>query len=101
MPVATQNKITQSGALSFVVGFSMIYSHRQFWAKARDHCGFLSGMSSASLWATHGRVVVIAAAALRGLGKQSQAMIVGGVSLEAAQSSQARRQPFFPVLHGQ
>jgi hypothetical protein len=46
MPVATQNKITQSGALSFVVGFSMIYSHRQFWAKARDHCGFLSGMSS-------------------------------------------------------
>jgi hypothetical protein len=29
MPVATQNKITRSCALSFVVGFSMAYSHPQ------------------------------------------------------------------------
>jgi hypothetical protein len=28
----------------------------------------LAGLSSAVVWATHGRVVVIAAAALRGLG---------------------------------
>jgi hypothetical protein len=28
-PVATQNKITRSCALSFVVSFSMVYSRRQ------------------------------------------------------------------------
>jgi hypothetical protein len=30
------NKITRSCALSFVVGFSMVYSRRQLWAKARE-----------------------------------------------------------------
>jgi hypothetical protein len=60
MPVATQNKITRSSALSFVVGFSMVYSAAICW--------FRSGLPSAVVWATHGRVVVIAAAALRGLG---------------------------------
>jgi hypothetical protein len=54
MPVATQNKIARSCALSFVVGFSMVYSAAICW--------FRSGLPS------HGRVVVIAAAALRGLG---------------------------------
>ena len=33
MPVATQNKITRSCALSFVVGFSMVWARRQLWAK--------------------------------------------------------------------
>ena len=33
MPVATQNKITRSCALSFVVGFSIVYYRRQLWAK--------------------------------------------------------------------
>jgi hypothetical protein len=60
MPVATQNKITRSYALSFVVGFSMVYS--------AAFCWFRFGLPSAVVWATHGRVVVIAAAALRGLG---------------------------------
>jgi len=32
MPVATQNKITRSCALSFVVGFSMVYPPPQPWA---------------------------------------------------------------------
>src|SRR5262249_16020100 len=36
MPVATQNIIRRSCALSFVVGFSMVYSRRQLWAKARE-----------------------------------------------------------------
>jgi hypothetical protein len=63
------NKITRSCALSFVVGFSMVYSRRQLWAKARgSHSWPTSGLSSAVVWATHGRVVLIAAAALRGLG---------------------------------
>src|SRR5262249_54347950 len=31
------------------------------------HCWLLSGLSSAVVWATHGRAMVIAAAALRGL----------------------------------
>jgi hypothetical protein len=34
MPVATQNKITRSPALSFVVSFSMAYSRRQLLANA-------------------------------------------------------------------
>jgi hypothetical protein len=34
MPVATQNKITRSCALSFVVGFSIVYYRRQLWANA-------------------------------------------------------------------
>jgi hypothetical protein len=29
MPVATQNKITRSCALSFVVGFSIVWTRRQ------------------------------------------------------------------------
>jgi hypothetical protein len=34
MPVATQNKITRSCALSCVVGFSMVYSRRQHLVNA-------------------------------------------------------------------
>jgi hypothetical protein len=49
-----------------------------------SHCRFRSGLSSAVVWATQGRAVVIAAAALRELGNKSQAVIVGSVSLEAA-----------------
>jgi hypothetical protein len=73
MPVATQNKITRSCPLSFVVGFSMIYSHRQLWGKGEgSHCWFRLGLFSAVVWATHARVVVIAAAALRGLGNSAR-----------------------------
>jgi hypothetical protein len=61
VPVATQNKITRSCALSFVVGLSMMYPEA-------SHCWFRAGLFLAAVWATHGRVVVIAAAALRGLG---------------------------------
>jgi hypothetical protein len=60
MPVATQNKMTRSCALSFVVGFSIIYPEGSCW--------FRSGLFSALVWVNHGRVVVIAAAALRELG---------------------------------
>jgi hypothetical protein len=34
MPVATQNKITRSCALSSVVGFAMTYCRRQLFANA-------------------------------------------------------------------
>jgi hypothetical protein len=34
MPVAAQNKITRSCALSSVVGFAMAYSRRQLFANA-------------------------------------------------------------------
>jgi hypothetical protein len=60
LPFATHNKITRSWGLSFVVGFSMIYPEANCW--------FRSGLFSAVASATHGRLVVIAAAALRGLG---------------------------------
>jgi hypothetical protein len=53
---ATQNKVTQSCGLSFVVGFSMIYPEGSCW--------FRSGLFSAVVWPTHGRVMVIAAAAV-------------------------------------
>jgi hypothetical protein len=49
MPVATQNKITRSCALSFVVvGFSMVSSRRQLWNKGEgSHCWFHSRWPSA------------------------------------------------------
>jgi hypothetical protein len=53
---ATQNKVTQSCGLSLVVGFSMIYPEGSCW--------FRSGLFSAVVWPTHGRVMVIAAAAV-------------------------------------
>jgi hypothetical protein len=34
IPVAAQNRITRSCALSFVVGFAMVYSRRQLLANA-------------------------------------------------------------------
>src|SRR5262245_52269565 len=82
MPVATQNKITRSCALSFVVGFSIIYSHRQLRAKAKG-----------SLWVYLGPVVPLRDPRTRrgdrGSGfarawKPSQALTVGGVSLDVA-----------------
>jgi hypothetical protein len=69
VPVATQNKSTRSCALSFVVGFSHDLLPPPVLGKGEgSHCWLRSGLSSAVVWATHGRVVVIAAAALRGLG---------------------------------
>jgi hypothetical protein len=39
MPVAVQNKITRSCALSSVVGFAMAYSRRQLAALAASRVG--------------------------------------------------------------
>jgi hypothetical protein len=82
MPVATQNKITRSCALSFVVGFSIVYSRRQ-QRRGKSLLAPLGLVFVGRLGdprARHGD---------RGSGfarawKQSQAAIVGGVSLEAA-----------------
>src|SRR5262249_53396860 len=84
MPVATQNKITRSCALRFVVGFSMVYSAASFGQGRGKSLLVPFGL------AFGGRVGD--PRARRGDGgsgfararKQSQAVIVGGVSLEAA-----------------
>jgi hypothetical protein len=78
----TQNKITRSCVLSFVVGFSMIYSRRQFWQRRGKSLlvplGLVFGGRLGDPRTRRGD---------RGSGfarawKQSQAVIVGGVSLE-------------------
>ena len=80
MPVATQNKITRSCALSFVVGFSIVYSRRQ-QRRGKSLLAPLGLVFVGRLGdprARHGD---------RGSGfarawKQCEAVIVGGLSLE-------------------